>query len=464
MKIKLSRIVMTIIFFTLKNIFSQVGDKVSQEKPNIIFILTDDQRWDEIGYAGNKIIQTPEMDKLAKDGNYFNYAFVTTPICAASRASIMTGLYERTHKFTFETPPLRKKYIDLSYPKLLKENGYKTGFIGKFGMSFENNIDTMLFDYYKRPKEIGTSKSYFRLSKDQTKHVHLTNQIGELSTDFLEQFSNKEPFCLSVSFHAPHAEDQDPNQYIYPLELDSLYQNITFPNPLMSEDYYFLSQPKFVREGLNRIRWHWRFDKGEKYQKMIKGYYRMISGIDKVLGNIRNKLNELGIEKNTIIIFMSDNGYFLGERQFAGKWLMYDNSLRVPLIIYDPRNKEHKNIEEIALNIDIAPTILSYAGISIPTQMQGMDLRNIIAGRTKTKRTDFLCEHLYNHPMIPKSEGIRTEKYKYFRYIDHQDFEELYDLENDPNEVHNLILDEKYSDKLNELRNKCNILIEEYSN
>ncbi|MFN2128692.1 MAG: sulfatase-like hydrolase/transferase, partial [Anaerolineales bacterium] len=126
---------------------------ISPDSPNIIFILTDDQRWDAIGYASNPIIYTPEMDRMAEQGCYFDNAFVTTPICAASRASVMTGLYERTHRFTFGTPPLKKEYIDHSYPKLLKDAGYKNGFIGKFGMSFQNSHETTLIDKYRRPGE-----------------------------------------------------------------------------------------------------------------------------------------------------------------------------------------------------------------------------------------------------------------------------------------------------------------------
>ena len=352
-----------ILFLSIAAVHAQDRD----DRPNIIFILTDDQRWDALGFAGNEIIHTPEMDRLAGEGVYFKNAFVTTPICAASRASIMTGLYERTHDFTFGTPPMEEKYVNMSYPALLKSNGYKTGFVGKFGMRWASKMDTATFDYYERPGEQFWATTYYRLNSDHTGHQHLTSRLGDRSIEFLEKYKD-EPFCLSLSFHAPHAEDVDPRQYIYPLELDSLYQDIDIPDPIMSSEADFMAQPTWVREGLNRVRWYWRFDTPEKYQRMVKGYYRMITGIDIQLGRLRAKLEELGIADNTVIMLMGDNGYFLGERQFAGKWLMYENSLRVPFVLYDPRTPDHRVIEDMALNIDVAPTILDLAGVDVPDE------------------------------------------------------------------------------------------------
>ena len=424
---------------------------LSPDSPNIIFILTDDQRWDAIAYAGNTIIQTPEMDLMAEQGCYFNNAFVTTPICAASRASIMTGLYERTHRFTFNTQPLREEYIALSYPKLLKEAGYKNGFIGKFGMSFQNSLDTTLFDFYRRPGEQYFATTYYRLAPDQVSFRHLSTQIADLSIEFLQHYHDQGPFCLSISFHAPHAEDGDPRQYIWPLEMDTLYQGIVIPPAVLSEQKYFDKQPEWVKEGFNKARWYWRFDTEEKYQHSVKGYYRMISGVDHEIGRIRQTLDSLGIADNTVIILMGDNGYFLNERLLAGKWLMYDNSLRVPLIVYDPKAEQRGiRFDEMVLNIDIAPTILDYAGVSIPDRIQGKSLKNFShEGLAESIWRDrFICEHLFENPHIAKSEGIRTGRYKYFHYIDHPEHEEFYDLIKDPLEINNLIHDRTYQDTI----------------
>ncbi len=428
------------------------------DKRNIIFILTDDQRWDAMGFAGNEIIRTPNMDQLANEGVYFSNAFVTTPICAASRASIATGLYERTHHFTFNTPPLKTEFIAHSYFKRLKDAGYYTGFIGKFGMKFENNLEKELFDEF----DTYMPEFYYRLTGEAWgQHTYLTYLTGNKAIKFLENAPADKPFCLNISFNAPHAEDQSPEQYIYPVTLQNFYQDINIPAPDISDNMYFMDQPDFVRKGLNRIRWYWRFDNPRKYQNMIKGYYRMITAVDEVLGEIRETLDSLGLSKNTIIIFTSDNGYFLGERGLAGKWLMYDNSLRVPFIIYDPLNNQNSNIiDHLILNIDIAPTILELAGLKPEEYIQGESLVSLMQGKNRTWRSDFFIEHLFNHEFIPKSEGVRGEKWKYFRYIDHPDYEEFYDLENDPLEIENLISDIKFIDKVNFYREKCNDYIE----
>jgi arylsulfatase A-like enzyme len=445
-----------ILFFMHLNLYAQ-GLNRTDQRPNIIFIITDDQRWDALNYAGNELIHTPNMDRLAEEGVYFENAFVTTPICAASRASIMTGLYERRHGYTFTKAPLSKELIDKSYFSLLKKAGYYNGYLGKFGVVFENKLDTTLFDVY-RPY---TADFYYRLTDNSTKHTHLTEIMSENAIDFIENAPSNKPFCLTVSYNAPHAEDRSPNQFIYPQNVDALYNDIIIPKPTLGRDKYFNQQPDFVKDGLNRIRWKWRFDNEEKYQRMVKGYYRMISGIDNSIGDIRTALKEKGLAENTVIIFISDNGYFLGERQFAGKWLLYDVSIRVPLILYDPRSNIHKDIDTNILNIDIAPTILEYSGVEIPDSMQGVSLAGFTqkSEDQEINRDVFLCEHLWDRKDIPSSEGIRTKKYKYFRYRDYPDHEELYDLENDPSEKVNLADKKKFESKLTEFRKKCDSII-----
>ncbi|WP_459509459.1 sulfatase family protein [Aquirufa sp. ROCK2-A2] len=424
-------------------------------KPNIIFILTDDQRSDALGYAGNKIIKTPEMDKLAKEGIYFKNAFVTTPICAASRASILTGLYERTHLYTFQQGNLKQGYADNSYPVLLKKAGYYTGFYGKLGVEYPY-FQTM-FDEgenYDRNTKYKDHRGYFYKTLDQDT-VHLTRYTGQKAMDFIANSPQNKPFCLSLSFSAPHAHDPALDQYFWQPEVNDLYNDVDIPTPPMSSDADFMSQPAYVRNGENHTRWLWRFDTPEKYQKSVKGYYRMISGIDLEIGKIRQKLKEKGLDKNTIIIFLGDNGYFLGERQLADKWLMYDRSLRVPMMIFDPRNAHHKEIEDEVLNIDIAPTIFGFAGINQPKSWQGLNLSSYVKNSFPAKsRRDFLCEHLWKVNIIPSSEGFRTKKWKYFRYREDLKHEELYDLMKDPLEKNNLAFQPKYHKILLEMRKK----------
>ncbi len=435
-----------------------------KERPNIIFILTDDQRWDALGYAGNKIIQTPEMDKLAEQGVYFQQAMVTTPICSASRASIFSGLHERTHKYTFQTNDIREEYMETAYPKLLKQAGYYTGFYGKFGVNFPDK--KAMFDKiedYDRNGLFPDRRGYYykTLGKDT---VHLTRYTGQQALDFIDTAPADKPFCLSLSFSAPHAHDNAPLQYFWQQEPDKLYQDMDMPEPKLAEDKYFNALPLSVREGFNRLRWTWRYDTPEKYQHSVKGYYRMIYGVDLEIAKIRKKLAETGQDKNTVIIFMGDNGYFLGERQLAGKWLMYDNSIRVPMIVYDPRVSKHLDISEMALNIDIPATILDLADVKIPKTYQGKSLVPIISGKEKSMQRDtVLIEHLWEFDNIPPSEGLRTAQWKYMRYINDKSSEELYNLKSDPQEINNLAKKAKYQKTLLQFRKKNDELAKKYA-
>ncbi|RCS26654.1 DUF4976 domain-containing protein [Polaribacter sp. WD7] len=440
--------------------------KADSEKPNIIFILTDDQRFDAIGYVGNKFVQTPEMDDLAKNGTYFNSAIVTTPICAASRTSLLTGLYERSHNFNFQTGNVRDEYMDNSYPRLLKDNGYYTGFFGKYGTRY-NDLDKQFHEYesYDRNNQYKDRRGYYykTIGKDT---VHLTRYTGQQALDFIDKNAgNNKPFCLSLSFSAPHAHDKAPKQYFWQEQLDAMLEDTTIPEPELGDDKYFLAQPKIVRDGFNRLRWTWRYDTPEKYQHSLKGYYRMISGVDLEIKKIRQKLKEKGQDKNTVIIVMGDNGYFLGERQFAGKWLMYDNSIRVPLIVFDPREEQHQDIDDMVLNIDVPQTIVDLAGIEAPKTWQGKSLMPLVKQEKKSiERDTILIEHIWDFKNIPPSEGVRTKKWKYFRYVNDKTIEELYNLEKDPQEIKNLVGKRKYKEVLANLRAKTDELIQKNSN
>ena len=335
---KINCIIYILVGLAALELKAQTALLANDNRPNIIFILTDDQRYDALGFAGNPYVHTPAMDALAAAGTYFSNAVVTTPICAASRASILTGLHERAHQYNFQTGAIRSEYMATSYPTLLKEQGYYTGFYGKYGVRYDA-LETQFneFEQYDRNNRYQDKRGYFykTIGKDT---VHLTRYTGQKALDFIEaQASREAPFCLSLSFSAPHAHDGAQDQYFWQDTVQSHLEGVSLPQPALAEERYFEAQPKAVREGFNRLRWTWRFDKPEKYQNSLKGYYRMIAGIDLEIQKIREKLKEKGIEKNTVIILMGDNGYFLGERQLAGKWLLYDNSIRVPLFIYDPR-------------------------------------------------------------------------------------------------------------------------------
>ncbi|WP_341228310.1 family 78 glycoside hydrolase catalytic domain [uncultured Arcticibacterium sp.] len=438
--------------------------QAQNQKPNIIFILTDDQRFDALGYAGNKLISTPEMDKLAKEGTYFKNAMVTTPICAASRASILTGMYERKHNFNFQTGNIRESYMTSSYPTVLKQNGYKTGFYGKYGVRYDG-LESQFDEYesYDRNNAYADRRGYYykTIGKDT---VHLTRYTGQQAIDFIDRAEADKPFCLSLSFSAPHAHDSAKDQYFWQEESDQLLQDTQMPDPELGEDSFFESLPKMVRDGFNRLRWTWRYDTPEKYQHSVKGYYRMISGIDREIAKIRAELKKKGLDQNTVIILMGDNGYFLGERQLAGKWLLYDNSIRVPLIVFDPRNHNQNDSDVMALNVDVPSTILEFAGLKQPEGWQGKSLIPVVENSNKAfGRDTVLVEHLWEFGNIPPSEGVRTKDWKYFRYVNDQSIEELYNLKEDPQEINNLAENAAYQEKLKAFRLKTNQLILEHS-
>ena len=451
-------------FLTYHSAFGQQRQNqliVSDEiRPNIIFILTDDQRNDALGFAGNPYAHTPEMDALAREGTYFSHAMVTTPICAASRASILTGVYERAHRYDFSSERIADVYMHSSYPEILKNYGYTTGFFGKYGVRYAD-LQRQFHSYesYDRNGMFKDHRGYYykTLGKDT---VHLSRYTGQQAIDFIKAADTKIPFCLSLSFSAPHAHDSAEKQYFWQKESDSLLQHLTIPEPDLAQDSFFLNQPKFVRDGFNRVRWKWRYDTPEKYQHSLKGYYRMIAGIDREIGKIRRALASKGLEKNTVIIVMGDNGYFLGERQLAGKWLLYDNSIRVPLIIYDPRNPIATKRTDLALNVDIPATILDMAGLSPPGHWQGQSLLPLVRDPTKEiNRDTVLIEHLWEFEHIPPSEGLRTNTWKYFRYVNDKSVEELYDLGRDPREVNNLAQLPEYASKLAIFRKSCDNMI-----
>ena len=397
---------------------AQAQQAAPAQRPNILFILTDDQRWDAVGYV-NPIVRTPHIDSLAREGVCFRNAFVTTPISAASRASLLTGMYERTHGYTFRQGPLKEPYMQQSYPVLLRASGYTTAYFGKFGVTYPGA--QRLFDaadLYDRRGKFPDRRGYFYKTIDGDT-VHLTRYTGYEAQRFLREVDLSKPFCLSLGFSAPHAHDPAPEQYFWEPWADSLYRDLTVAPPLLADDRYFEELPEAVRRGYNRVRWTWRYDTPQKYQHSVKGYYRMISEVDREVGAIR--------------------------------------------LIYDPRGRDPREVEDMVLNIDVPATILDAAGVAVPEAYQGVSLLGYTRGEAPAAdREAFLCEHLWELDEIPSSEGIRTERWKYMRYRFIPGWEELYDLAADPEEAVNLASDPAYDRTLEELRRECDRQIERY--
>jgi len=459
------RSTIALVFFVGVLLAAPFSKAEGAERPNIIFFLTDDQRHDFLGCSGHPIIKTPVIDKLAERGTRFENAFVTTSICATSRATLFTGLYERTHGYNFGKPAVSKKHMDDGYPVQLRKAGYRTGFVGKFGVAVQKGAQAEMFDYYKPHNR----NPYFHKQPDGSLR-HETEVAGDRAVEFLRGTkADGKPFCLSVSFNASHAEDSDKKDHFpYPKAVAHLYEGMKMPPPRHADPKVFESQPEFLRKSMNRDRYFWRWDTEEKYQHNMRNYLRMISGIDGVIGRVQKELETLGLADNTIIIYMADNGYYAASRGFAGKWSHYEESQRVPLIIMDPRVKEKARgivSLETVLNVDIAPTMLAYAGVERPKGHQGLGLNHIVDGvEVGGWRMDFFCEHQMNHKSIPKWEGVRGVRYKYARYTGQEPvFEFLHDLRTDPNEFTNLAGDPKHAKTLEEMRKRCDELRDEYS-
>lgn len=415
---------------------------------NLVLLLTDDQRYDTLGCMGNGMVRTPHLDRLAAEGALFRNAFVTTSICAVSRASIFSGQYARRHGIRDFDRSFSDEAFARTYPGVLRAGGYWTGFIGKYGVG--TVMPTNQFDFWAGFPGQG---QFFSAGSD----THLTRRMGEQAETFLRQAPPNRPFCLSVSFKAPHAQDGAPREFPPDAVDEKLYQDVTIPVPATATETAFEREPAFVQKSEGRTRWKRRFASAEMFQRTVKDYYRLITGVDREVGRLREVLRELALDTNTVIVFTSDNGWFMGEHGMADKWLMYEESIRVPLMIYDPRLPAVSaglKVEPMVLNIDLAPTLLDYAGLKAPETMQGRSLRLWVeGGKPADWRQEWFYEHDFGPDIIPPSEGIRTVDWKYMIYPRATPVvEKLFDMRADAREERDLIGAPGMGDVLNRMR------------
>lgn len=425
---------------------------VADGPPNIVLILADDLRYDALGCTGNVVIRTPNIDRLAARGTIFTNSFCTTAICPISRASIITGQYERRHKIADFGTPLNKKQLARTFPVLLRQHGYRTGFIGKWGLG-----DPLPADQYDFFRGFSGQGDYFPRGKVGVPGEHLTAKQAAQAVEFLDGCSTAKPFLLQISTKAPHVQDDRlPRPFPPDPKDDRLFLDVTIPKPETATKADFLALPDFLQTSEARARWQTRFSTEDLYQRNVKDYYRLIVGVDELVGTVLRKLEKSHLSQNTVVLFTSDNGFYLGDRGLAGKWFMHEESIRVPLVISDPRrppppSAAHRN--ELALNIDLAPTILDLAHVAAPPQMQGRSLVPLIEGKSIAWRDRFFYEHRFRHPKIPMSEGVRTTRWKYVRYTSVRPVdEELFDLQTDPLERHDLAADPAAKGELDALR------------
>ena len=300
--------------------------------PNILLLYADDQRNHTLGCAGHPIVQTPNIDRLAEQGVRFENAFVSTSTCWVGRACLFTGCYERKHLYRATPGPLNPDLCESSYFAVLKSAGYRTGHFGKEHVGISTESAAGMFDVRRK---LGRNP-YFKKQPDGSER-HETQILGDWGIEFLKEQPKDQPFCLQISFNATHAEDRDKRpgigHYPWPKVTNGMYEDQEMPLPRLNDPAIYEAQPNFLKQSINRQRFFWRWDTPEKYQTNMRAYFRMISGIDHVVGRLVAQLEEQGLADNTVIIYTADNGYYLGDRGFAGKWTHYEQSLRVPLII-----------------------------------------------------------------------------------------------------------------------------------
>ncbi len=436
-------------------------EQSNQEQPNIVLFLIDDIRNDVLGCAGHPVAHTPVIDSLAERGVRFTNAFVTTPICAASRASILTGLHEQATGYTFGSPPLSVETCQQTYPAALRRAGYRTAIFGKVGVSFAPGARNVMFD-----EVVAISRNPYFRQDVQGNLRHVDDLAADHAIEFIRRVEANTPFCVSVSFNGTHAEDGDKiDQFPYPPSAAGLFLNQQMPEPRISWEDARAITPSFLADSLNRSRYFWRWDTPIKYQINMRNYFRLLAGVDAAIGRVLEVIEQEGKAKNTIVIVTGDNGYFMGERGFAGKWSHYEPSLRVPMIMTDPRqppDQRGTTRDALVLNIDLAPTIAELGGVDLPTPAS-RSLVSFLQGEATGWRDGFLCEHRWARTDIPRWEGVRTEHFMYARYdAVVPAFEFLHDLRVDRDQLINLAIDpargallESMRGRLEELRAKA---------
>jgi len=470
-------------------------------RPNIIFLLTDDQRDNTLAAMGHPFVKTPHLDRFLRDSVRFRNAYIASPVCSPSRVCFLTGMLERVHGVGFSSSyQLTEQQWERTYPALLRKAGYHTGFIGKFGVeyyTFKGKTPDK-FDFWWAhdgwtkflPKDSkGPSVQPYHGAREDI----ITFIMGEAMTKFLDQRPDDKPFCLSVSFNVPHGSQTTSMYMGYPQWFrmtrpanenpklkgspfyDTLYRDIDIPIPddTCSDPYRFI--PKSVLDqdkGRRNGTYPYNYDRATCLEHHIR-YYQTITGLDHVIGKLRADLERRGLAGNTIILFASDHGLLMGEYGMGGKALLYDLASKFPCIIHDPRipqAQRGRQLDQLVSSLDYARTILDYAGVEPLEFMDGRSLRPLVEGRDAPWRDELFLESLFTMRDNPFQEGIRTGRWKYVRMYDgvlpyderhvdfagrRPDFEMLFDLQADPGERTNLATAAEHREVLAELSRKC---------
>lgn len=435
-------------------------------RPNILFFLTDDQRQDALSCYGNQILSTPHMDRVATGGLRFADMFVTNSLCRPSRTSMLTGQYSHTHGVLHNSDgrnlPGRGALLpdQITFPHLLQRAGYWNVIVGKWHLLNEPGgfAHSAIFpgqgDYQDPVLIVNGARMRFR--------GHSCDVVGDNALQFLADRPKDKPFCLLVHFKAPH------RQWIPAPRYANRFKDVTIPEPRTFNDT-LAGRPRAIQQTAMNVGDMPDFEnrgcpttlsRNEKkkcnLQELVKNYYRVLLSVDENVGRVLDYLDKQKLAENTVVFYGSDNGFFLGDHGFMDKRLMYEESIRVPLMIRDPTRaaKGAVDRQHLALNIDLAPTILELAGVPVPGNMQGRSLTPMLEGKAPQWRESFLYEY-YEYPgshCARKNRGVRTRNWKYIHFWEMPEEHELYDLEKDPGELNNLAGNPAYAAKLGEMR------------
>jgi N-acetylglucosamine-6-sulfatase len=431
-------------------------------RPNIVFITTDDQRWDAMSGMGHPFVRTPNMDRLAREGMRFAEAFVTISLCAPSRACYLTGAYAHTHGVrTNEGSEIGPGTP--TFAQALQRSGYETAFLGKWHQAPRNNPRPG-FDYWFSFTGQGVYVDPEVNENGRTSKVkgYMTDILTDRAVAWLEK-SRQRPFCLCLWHKAVHGPFTPAPRH------ESLYADAELPKPASFDDT-LEGKPAWQRavqvRGQQRAEWLKNRNtpvpdrlppqKWDGRRKSMLDYFRALAAVDESIGRVLATLEATGRLDNTIIVFASDNGYFHGEHRRGDKRLAYEEALRVPLLVRYPRAAKAGSVcNDMALNIDLAPTLLDFAGAKTPASVQGRSLRPLLEGRTPGDwRQEFFYEYFQERGSagLPTMLAVRTKQWKYVTYPDLNDIDELYDLRNDPREMKNLALDGAHRKTLDEMK------------
>jgi arylsulfatase A-like enzyme len=461
-------------------------------RPNVLFVMTDDQTVREMSCYGSTILQTPNMDRIAAGGTRFANCFTTNSLCAPARGTVLTGAFSHIHGIRGNSEQADAiEVLDPNiptFPELLREQGYQTGLVGKYHI----RQDPRGFDYWCIHPGQGEyfDPVFIENGKRIQKQGYATDITTDLALEFLERRDPNRPFCLVYQFKAPHRPFTPAPRHAH------MFEDIEIPEPETFHDDYETRRIAALAEDM-------RFDvsiagdyddipadldaAGRKrwlYQRMMKDRFRTIYGVDENLGRVLDYLDENGLADDTLILYTSDHGYFLGDHGWYDKRFMYEPSLRIPLVARYPRVGITGHVaDELVMNIDFAPTILDFAGLPIPESVQGRSLRPLMEGKSPPdwrqsvyyayyenswvlagKGDEAMAEpYLYFTPhRIGPHRGVRTQRYKLIEYYAEGDYWELFDLERDPHELRNLYGQPGYEELTEELRSELQRLRELY--